>query len=74
MLQKLIQVKLPQIDLLKLKNAVKNSKITTIKKDPSGSKNITKNSEEAKKYYDYDDIEYEGIRDIKNLYNDIDDD
>ena len=74
MLQKLIQVKLPQIDLLKLKNAVKNSKITTIKKDPSESKNTTKNSEEAKKYYGYDDIEYEGIRDIKNLYNDIDDD
>ena len=28
----------------------------------------------AKKYFDYDDIEYERIRDIKNLYNDIDDD
>ena len=38
-------------------------------------KNKAKNRKiKAKKYFDYDDIEYEGIRDIKNLYNDIDDD
>ena len=63
------------------KNNIKNSKIKTIKIDPSNPKYTTKNIKnkdknsefKAKKYYDYDDIEYEGIGDTKNLYNDIDD-
>ena len=46
-----------------------------MREDPPKSKNTTKNNKNKdKKYYDYDDIEYERIRDTKNLYNDIDDD
>ena len=29
---------------------------------------ILKNLSKLKKYYDYDDIEYKGIRDVKNLF------
>ena len=55
-------------DLLKLRNTVKNSKIKTIK---NRVKNSTINT---KRHYDYDDIEYTGIRDINNLYDYIDED
>ena len=55
-------------DLLKLKITIKNSKIKTMK-------NTTKSSKiKTKKHYDYDDIEYKGIRDVKNLFDDIDED
>ena len=30
---------------------------------------LEKNIFKPKKYYDYDDIEYKGIRDIENLYD-----
>ena len=30
---------------------------------------LEKNFSELKKYYDYDGIEYKGIRDIRNLFN-----
>ena len=38
-------------------------------------KYIVKSTEtKTKKYYDYDDIEQKGIRDVKNVYDDIDED
>ena len=75
---KLLQIKLAKklikvsFDLVELKNTVKNNKIKTIRKDLLKSKNTTKNNKnkdincevKAKKYYDYDDIEYEGIKDM----------
>ena len=54
-------------DLSKLNNTVKNKS-----KD---IKNRAKNSKiNTKKYYDYDDIEYKGMRNIKNFYDYIDED
>ena len=35
---------------------------------------LEKSLSRLRKYYDYNDTEYRGIRDIRNLFNDIDED
>ena len=44
---------------------IENKKIKEIEKSLKLGKNLSK----LKKYYDYDDIEYRGIRDVRNLFN-----
>ena len=35
---------------------------------------LEKSLSSLKKYYDYDDIEYQGIKDIRNLFDEINED
>ena len=35
---------------------------------------LEKSPHNLKNYYDYDDIEYKGIRDIRNLFGEVDED
>ena len=44
---------------------IENKKIKYIKKNLKLENNLSK----QKKYYDYDDIEYKGIRGVRNLFN-----
>ena len=44
---------------------IENKKIKYIEKNLKLENNLSK----QKKYYDYDDIEYKGIRGIRNLFN-----
>ena len=55
----------------KIKEITKDLYRTENKKNLSIQKieNIEKNLSRLKKYHDYDDIEYRGIRDIKNLFD-----
>ena len=45
---------------------IENEKIKQIEKNLL---KLEKNFSKLKKYYDYDDIEYKGIRDVKNLFD-----
>ena len=44
-------------------------KIKKIKEIEKNLLKLEKNLSKLKKYYDYDDIEYKGIRDVKNLFD-----
>ena len=66
-------------DFNKLRDRLSKPKIKEIRKDlyrienkknlsMQKIKKIEKNLSKLKKYHDYDDIEYRGIRDIKNLF------
>ena len=66
-------------DFNKLRDRLSKPKMKEIRKDLYRIKNekslstqkiekIEKNLSKLKKYHDYDDIEYRGIRDIKNLF------
>ena len=44
---------------------IENKKIKYIEKNLKLENNLSK----QKKYYDYDDIEYKGIRGVRNLFN-----
>ena len=61
---RLSKPKIKQIteNLYRIKNKKKSISTQKIEK-------VEKNLYKLKKYHDYDDIEYRGIRDIKNLFN-----
>ena len=44
---------------------MENKKINQIEKNLKSEKSLSK----LKKYHDYDDIEYKGVRDVKNLFD-----
>ena len=53
----------------------KNLSASKIKETEKNLLKLEKNISKSKKYYDYDDIEYKGIRDVKDLFDlSIDDD
>ena len=45
---------------------IENKKLEEIEKNLL---KLEKNPSKLKKYYDYDDIEYRGIRDVRNVFN-----
>ena len=67
-------------DFNKLRDRLPNPKIKEIRKDLYRKENkkylstqkiekIEQNLSKLKRYHDYDDIEYRGIRDVKNLFD-----
>ena len=44
-------------------------KIISLRKTNKIEKNLLKLEKNLKKYYDYDDIEYKGVRDVGNLFD-----
>ena len=55
-------------NLYEIENA-KNLSASKIKEIEKNLLNIEQNLSKSKKYYDYDDTEYEGIRDVKDLFD-----
>ena len=71
----MIQLKLIQLKLIQLKLKIKLKIIRLFLRDLLELQNMVKSSKtKTKKYHDYDDIEYKGIIDVKDMYDDIDED
>ena len=66
-------------DINKLRDKFSKSKVKVIRKDlhriekkflpHKKQKRLKKNLSKLKKYHDYDDTEYRGMRDVKDLFN-----
>ena len=70
-----LKLKIKEIrrNLYKIENKMNLSK-TKIKEIDQNLTELRENIFKHNKYYDYDDLEYKGIRDIRNLFDEFDED
>ena len=61
-------------DFSELRYGLKNLFTPEIKETEQSLLELEKSLSQLKKYYDYDDTEYQGIRDIGDLFDEIDED
>ena len=74
-IKNLLIQKLKQIRIFLVQKIEHNKRPFRAKRRNKTITNIVESSKiNTKKYYDYDDIQYRGIRDVKDIYHNIDED
>ena len=68
------KIKKVKKDFSELRYGLKNLFTPEIKETEQSLLELEKSLSQLKKYYDYDDTEYQGIRDIGDLFDEIDED
>ena len=68
------KIKKVKKDFSELRYRLKNLFTPEIKETEQSLLELEKSLSQLKKYYDYDDTEYQGIRDIGDLFDEIDED
>ena len=68
------KIKKVKKDFSELRYGLKNLFTPEIKETEQSFLELEKSLSQLKKYYDYDDTEYQGIRDIGDLFDEIDED